>query len=265
MTLTANLGSAKAAETLVDLRRSGKRRDFAPGELAGSISEAYAVAARTVALEGRPVVAWKLGGVTAGMRAAFGAEDVVFGAICEGETGVAGDSGVPVPPFFQSEAEIVLRLARDVATAADLARTDGLFDAWAYALEAPYSPVANLPAAGLASLLSDRCATGALYMTQAFAMADAPAENVPLQIVQDSNVLAQGDIATGLLMPPRDAAIRFLELALAEGLSCTAGQWISTGGVTPCVPLQRDCAVSLRFGGQTVLTVTPDGDSAALR
>lgn len=259
--------TAAAAERLIALRRSQRRQPFAAGELAQTLDEAYNTSARIVADTGGRAAAWKLGGVTPGMRSAFGATDVCYGPILASEMGIAGSGTLPPkPPVFQAEAEIALRMAVDVDGEAALNALQGtqIFDSWTFALEAPYSVVENQPDAGLTALLSDRCAAGALYLAPPRSI-DVEYEDAPLQIVEDGTVRAEGCVSTSMLMSPQEAAWRFLKLAVSHGRKVLRGDWISTGGATACIGLDPTLKVELRHGGQTVLTLepSPQGETAA--
>lgn len=249
-------------EDILALRAARSRRVFASEELPPGADSAYDLAARTVSLAGKPVAAWKLGATTAGTRATFNTQTIYFGALHPDEVWIAGESPAHVPPpVFRAEAEIAFRLALDIAPdeAAHLAKTvspEELFDAWAPALEAPYSCVMNIPAAGLTALLSDRCAAGALFLGPRRDNVLDPAINNVIAILIDSAEVAAAAAPEALLMPPIKAALGFLVEAGRHGAAPTRGQWISTGGITPCIDLPVDGhAISLAFGGKTVFTL----------
>jgi 2-keto-4-pentenoate hydratase len=242
---------------LIHLRRHGQRRRVSAGELPASIVAAYDLAAATLGLLGVPVAAWKLGATTAGTRRAFATDEIYFGGLLADEVWSAGASGLPpAPPLFRGEAEIAIRLAVDIAvedSAAALAcGGEALFDAWTPALEAPYSCVENIPEAGLRGLLLDRCSAGGLYLGTPRPDIHAADIGQTIQILVDGVSLGCGSAGTALLMPPLEAALGFLAVAAAQGVSVRRGQWISTGGITPCVPLPFDRPIRLEFGGQTV-------------
>ena len=237
------------AADLIALRAARARRPFAPGELPGDAGAAYRVAA--VTLDGRAVAAWKLGATTAGTRATFATETIYFGALVAGEVWHVGDPALVPPPVLRGEAEIAVRLGRDVAAGEDVSAVAdaALFDAWAPALECPYSAIENIPEAGLTALLADRCAAGALFVGAVRDGIDAAAMDGELAIVVDGAVAAAARPGAALLMPPLAAARGFLVEAARQGVALGAGQWISTGGVTACIALPPDRPVALRFAG----------------
>lgn len=249
-------------EDLIALRAACARRVFGDDELPTNGDDAYRVAARAVELAGKPIAAWKLGATTAGTRATFNTETIYFGALHPDEVWVAGQCQAHVPPpVFRAEAEIAFRLARDIAPdeAADLASNaapEALFDAWTPALEAPYSCIVNIPEAGLAGLLADRCAAGALFLGAPRGNVLDPAILGEIAILIAGEVAAAASAPTALLMSPIEAARGFLVEAGRQGASLTCGQWISTGGITPCIDLPGDGrTIGLTFAGELVFTL----------
>jgi 2-keto-4-pentenoate hydratase len=246
------------AMELIRMRRDGVRRRFEKREVAPTVHVAYENAATGVGLTGRPIAGWKLGATTAATRAAFSTDEIYFGPILDCEIWFRGASGaLPNPVQFRGEAEIAFRLASDFEPSAkELAKEDPstLFDAWAPALESPSSVVENLPEAGLTALLMDRCAAGGLFLGVARHDLYDPAIGGTLEILLDENVVAAGR-AANLILPPLEAARKAVDLIREQGFSLRRGQWISTGGVTPCVELRRERTVSLRLGGEEALAV----------
>lgn len=247
---------------LIALRAARARRVFAPTELPVDTTAAYAVADQTAALAGRRIAAWKLGATTAGTRTTFSTDTIYFGALHADEVWMAGESGAHMPPpVFRAEAEIAVRLAMDIATheAAHSAAhkpTAELFDAWAPALEAPYSCIVNIPEAGLVALLADRCAAGCLFLGTPRGDVRASAIDSEIAILIGGTVAASATAPKALLMSPIEAARGFIAEAGRQGVALARGQWISTGGITPCIDLPVDgTAIGLTFGGDEVFTL----------
>jgi len=259
-------------EDLIALRAGRARRVFDAAELPADVGAAYALAGQTVAQAGRPVAAWKLGATTAGTRATFKTDTIYFGALFAEELWVAGTSPALVPPpVFRAEAEIAFRLALDIAPEeaehrAAHAPSDVLFDVWTPALEAPYSCIVNIPEAGLAALLSDRCAAGALFLGPPRTDVRDAAIDSEITILIGGAVAASATAPKALLMSPIEAARGFIAEAGRQGVVLARGQWISTGGITPCIDLPSDgTPVGLEFGGAQVFTLDllPCPDAAA--
>ena len=245
---------------LIVLRAAGQSRSFAASELPSSLAAAYDVAAATLGLLGSEPAGWKLGATTPATRRIFAADEVYFGALLADEI---WDSTLatepPVPPVLRGEAEIALRLAADIrydqSEAALKSSTTELFDAWAPAIEAPYSCVRDVAELGLRALLMDRCAAGALYLGEPRSNVDDPAMEQAIEIVVDGVGVAQGTAHASLLMTPREAARRFLRVAAEQGVSVRRGQWISTGGITACVMLPLGEPIQLTLGGKQIFTL----------
>lgn len=247
-------------EELIALRRDGRRRTAATQDLPSNIAAAYGVAAATLICMARPVGAWKLGATTAGTRKTFSTDTIYFGGLLEDEMWCVADGAAPPAPLIlRGEAEIAFRLARDIAADASATALFGepakLFDAWAPVIEAPYSCIENIPDAGLGALLADRCAAGALYMGALRTNIADAAIGATIEICIDGRSAASGDAKTSLLMPPVEAAMGFLAIAAQYGVSVKRGQWISTGGITPCIDLPFDQPIGLRFGGKDIFTI----------
>lgn len=251
------------------LRQARRARTFVLDELPVDVSAAYAVAATTLARTQRPASAWKLGATTAGTRVNFSTETIYFGGLMKHEVWYAGESPPHVvPPVWQAEAEIAFRLARDIpaseaAGGAIGCSDDTLFDAWTPALEAPYSCIENVADAGLRALLSDRCASGALFLGPPREDVASAAIDSEIAILIGGQVAASGSAAAALLMSPIIAARGFLEQAGRHGFALTRGQWVSTGGITPCIRLPADgTAIGLAVEGSEVFTlalaITPE-------
>jgi 2-keto-4-pentenoate hydratase len=160
---------------------------------------------------------------------------------------------------LRGEAEIALRLAVDIrfdeSEAALESSAAELFDAWAPAIEAPYSVVREIAELGLRALLMDRCAAGALYLGEPRSNVEDPAMEQAIEIIVDGVGVAQGTAPASLLMTPLEAARRFLRVAAEQGVSVRRGQWISTGGVTACVMLPLGKPIQLALGGKQIFTL----------
>lgn len=179
---------------------------------------------------------WKLGGTNRASRQAFGVEHLYYGAIRKDEILQNARYG---PGFhlceLQGEVELALRIAGDGET----------FDAWAVALEMPAAGITGLPQAGVAALVSDRCAAGALLL--------GPTQTGPLpegasQVAQriDGQKCAETSVSS-LCAAPQEIFHDFITLARKHGAPIAPGHWVATGGITPCL--------SYDIGQQVVVTL----------
>lgn len=247
-------------EELIVLRAGGQSRSFAESELPPSAAAAYDLAAATLGVLGSEPAGWKLGATTAATRRIFATDEVYFGALLPDEIWYSTLSGEPpVPPVLRGEAEIALRLAVDIrydqSAAALKSSPTELFDAWAPAIEAPYSCVRGIEELGLRALLMDRCAAGALYLGEPRPNVEDPAMEEAIEIVVDGVPVARGAANASLLMTPRAAARRFLRVAAEHAVSVRRGQWISTGGITACVMLPLGKPIHLTLGSKRIFTL----------
>lgn len=249
-------------QDLLALRASRARRVFADDELPTDADAAYALAGQTVAQAGQAVAAWKLGATTAGTRATFTTDTIYFGGLYADEVWMAGASpALMPPPVFRAEAEIAFRIALDIvpdeaAHRAAHAPSEMLFDAWTPALEAPYSCIVNIPDAGLEALLSDRCAAGALFLGRPRSDVRDAALDSEIAILIGGEIAAAATALKALLMSPIEAARGFIAEAGRQGVALARGQWISTGGITPCIDLPSDgTPIGLAFGETEVFTL----------
>lgn len=235
-----------------------------PDAVPADLNEAYGLVRDEVG-EGRGFgAAWKLGGTTPTTRRIFRVEALYFGPLNESEI-LVEPTRAPGRPLaeIKGEAEIALRIAPSAAErlrsgpdAVRAAPLSDLFDTWCVALEMPASPIANLVDAGVAALVADRCAAGALLLGPVHAYgATTDWTGARLRIEQDGAVIAEG--GSDSLVDPADICARdFLVEALRHGFRPAPGQWISTGGLTPCVGFRRDAEVVVTFDDRPVVRFT---------
>jgi 2-keto-4-pentenoate hydratase len=245
------------AATAPYLRRDrsplGARR-LAPGELPVSLDAAYAGMAALTAAEPGRWGGWKLGGSNHASRAAFGVDRLYYGAI---DCTEILDRPVRAPGFplaeLKGEVEIALRIAPGGVG----------YDAWCIALEMPSSPLLGLPGIGVAALVADRCAAGALLL--------GPVREGPLpdlsaaRFAQEIDGTLQGESGIdALVAPPADLLADFRALAADHGAPVAAGHWVATGGITPCLPYRPGARVRIFHDGAAVIdTVIDTGPAEA--
>lgn len=219
-----------------------------PAQVPQTLDAAYsAVNAQVLAEPGR-WRGWKLGGTNHGSRRAFNVSALYYGAIEQGEL-FHQPTRAPGYPMIEvkGEVEIALRLAADGQG----------YDAWCVALEMPSSAITNLPAAGVAALVADRCAAGALLLG---AIHDGPLPELGaarLELAQDDLALDGAGLAA-LTDTPETILADFLALAHQHGLSPAPGDWVATGGITACCGLRPGARVSVRLDGRTELDFVLD-------
>lgn len=197
---------------------------LSPERLPADLDETYRAMAQMTAEEPARWGAWKLGGTNAGSRAAFKVDRLYYGAIAADEI---LDQPVAAPGVglaeLKGEAEIALRIAADGQG----------WDAWAVALEMPASPIEDLVRLGVRALVADRCAAGALILGPV-QQGPLPDSRSYLTQTVGGHEQARGRI-NDLTAPPAELFDEFLALARGHGAPLAPGQWVATGGVTPCI------------------------------
>jgi 2-keto-4-pentenoate hydratase len=211
------------------------------GQRPPSLEAAYAAQAALQRAEPERWGGWKLGGTNAGSRAAFGVGRPYYGALDRAEI-LENPTHAPGFPLaeLKGEAEIALRLAPGL---------DGA-DAWCVALEMPSSPLEGLPEIGVAALVADRCAAGALVLGPV-REGPPPSDGRIAQEI-DGQRLSEGRIAD-LSASPAELLADFLTLARSHGQPLAAGQWVATGGVTACLPYAPGSRVRVLLDGEPAL------------
>ncbi|UTY46689.1 hypothetical protein [Sinorhizobium fredii] len=219
-----------------------------------NLSEAYGGIREVVSADPSFGTAWKLGGTTATTQRIFNVDKLYFGALHKCEVAVLPARAPTFPTFeLKGEAEIAIRIAPSAMnllegeTAIRSALPSALFDSWCVALELPSSPIGNLVECGLLALVADRCAAGFLALGRAREIDDAiDWTSSKIRIEQNGEVIASGG-ADALVWTPDECGRAFLLEALAQGFKPKPGQWISTGGATPCVPYNRGAEISVFY------------------
>lgn len=230
-------------------------------QVPADLDEAYRLLFDAVRGDEHFGAAWKLGGTTAVTRRIFKVEKLYFGPLHASEILVSP----PVAPGrrlheVKGEAEIALRIAPTAAAviaageaAIAAAPAGALFDAWSVALELPSSPITNLVDAGVNALVADRCASGSLVLGPATAYDGSHDwSGGKLRTEQDGVTIAEGGLEA-LVAAPDVCGRDFLIEAVRHGFTPKPGQWISTGGITPCVGLTPGAAVVVFHDDEPVI------------
>ncbi len=201
--------------------------DLSEDQLWPDLTKAYAGVKALTEASPHNIAAWKLGGTTPLTQDIFKVSDLYFGPIYSHETFCSGMT-VSLP---LTECKVELEIAVRHGSSGP--------DAWAVCAEMPSSGIRDLPGKGVTALVADRCAAGALIIgpTQPInSIDDAPKTGVNL--ISDGQVITSGG-TDGLTDTPLSIAHRFCDIAHREGFAPKAGQWIATGGMSPCVQVVR--------------------------
>jgi len=235
-----------------------------------TIDDAYRFLRKQIGDDPDYGAAWKLGGTTEVTRRIFDVEKLYFGPLHKSEVFTAS-CVAPGRSLFElkGEAEIALRIAPQAGdilaqgkVQIDNAKNTELFDAWCVALELPSSPIENLVEAGVNALVADRCASGALVLGSAHLFETSTDWlGAILRTEQNGEVIAEGR-SDALVTTPDICARDFLVEALERGFSPKPGQWISTGGLTPCIAFENGATIGVFYNESQAFSFTA-GDKAA--
>ncbi|MEM6603041.1 MAG: hypothetical protein AAF621_03235 [Pseudomonadota bacterium] len=201
---------------------------------------------------------WKLGGTTFLTQKIFNVSTPYFGPLHPKEVFIGCNDNISMNLIeYKAEAEIALKLSDNItisSEAIDNYTDTELFDQAALCLEMPSSPIHDIPKKGVATLVSDRCAAGALVIAPPISYKRYLAEPFIDQIFirQDKQIISKGSI-DNLVMKPELCVRSFLKIALENNITPKAGSWIATGGLTECIPLDLDKKVQLYYNNQCYL------------
>ena len=235
----------------IDNRNQRKYEQKLPNEfLPESVQEGYAIQKLLISSM-KDVVAWKLGGGTKSTREIFNTSDIYYGPIFKGHLFRSG-SNIPLEILGspKGEAEISFRLSEDISDITKYKEDPWkLVDAIAPSIELPASVVEDVPKYGLPVLLADGCAYGALVIGDHLDINDRIKNKInTLELSFSSEEKLIKGNASNILTTPIGAIYDFIKLAIENGENIRAGQWVATGGCTPCVKLPINHLIKADFG-----------------
>lgn len=245
--------SAAITKVILELRKEKKQIPYAELNQDISLVEAYRLVKLFLDGNDQKIAAWKLGGTNKKTQDIFKVSEAYYGPIFTSEVstvqGIQGE--LPDLSLLKAEAELALRLT---SFGADKRNHDSnesglIFDQWAVAIEFPYSVFSDLPSAGVAALVIDRCAAGALMLGPS--QHGLPPKEFCVTIDVNGKQKSSGD-QDAMLLHPIDAALEFRKLAFKHGFELSSGQWISAGGLTSCLQIKSDDVVTLKYDNQLI-------------
>jgi 2-keto-4-pentenoate hydratase len=245
---------ATIAGRFLAARRAAGGLDGYPGDLPGTLDEAYAVQDEAIAAWDTPVIGWKVGRINPPLSARYGA-DRLTGPIFESQPASAGDGSPECPVFAEGfaagEAEFLLRIGRPPPEGKDRFTLDeaaGLIEAVHVGIEIASSPLGAINRLGPVAVISDFGNNNGLVVGAA--IPDWRSSGFEQWDVTTS--LDGVEAGTGRAAAFPDGAIgaaRFLfELMARRGIALRPGQWISSGAVTGVHDARPGQSVEARFG-----------------
>lgn len=227
--------------------------DALPGP--DDLGEAYRLAFDS--LDDAQPAAFKLGGTNARTRAVFGVERPYFGPLNADEVHESGAILHPeafINPVVEPEIVICFSGGWDARTdRRDPAVLAAGLDWVALGLEVPDTPLPNPAEAGVAALLTDRCAVGGLVMGDRLSpeqLLDLERGQVRMRLSDGRVSEAQDDCVPigGVLSSVAD----FLQVLGECGQVLPAGCPVATGGLAPARPIDQADRVVAELAGQRV-------------
>lgn len=211
-----------------------------------TLREAYDIqqAVRIVSNKGL----WKLGGVNLGTQTIFNTRKVYYGHVSDIRFFAANVLHLNSEVAINGEVEVAVRISSGLVDFLEHDQADQLFDLMCAALECPYSAIVDMPGHGLNTLIADNCAAGLAVLGRPIPFSEAHFQRpkkVSYAIDDQSIELDTDEIIGG----PVEAALDFLRLARDLGEPLQAGQWISTGGCTPCLEIKPTSKVRVSVQG----------------
>lgn len=245
------------AGSFVNARRERRALAQYPGVRPESLTAAYAIQDRSIAIGGQAIGGWKVGRIWAPDDTRLGA-DRLAGPIFEEVIIEADDGSVPSMPVFAegfaaAEAEFMIRLAPKEGTPLPATDADTLdwIDEVRIGIEVASSPYPGINADGPCVTISDHGNNAGLVLGPAIPPGSwDQLRSIEIAAYVDGNEVGR-KTATEMLDGPL-GAVRFLLANLsARGIEAPAGTWVSSGAVTgvhPVVPGQTFMAAFEGFG-----------------
>lgn len=193
------------------------------------------------------VCGWKLGGSNTLTKDLFKVTEPYFGFLRENQIFGAGYRPCGELSLETFEVEICARVptnyCHSIIYSAEEIQT---WDA-SMGLEFPKTQIVDLPEKGVAHLIADNCAAGALFISDTV---------FELQLETSIEVSIDGAKVTDeidLIADASQIVSQFLEIAKKHGFSIKPGQIIATGGMTKLLTLAKGQIISIRKNSELVL------------
>ncbi len=226
------------AEAFVTARRTAAGLPDYPGTPPASLTDAYAIQDRALALTGGKVAGWKVGRINPPLDGQLGTNRLagpIFADSVRDGRGASPAMPVFADGFAAAEAEFLLRIARapdPAKTSYTMDEAADLIDAVHVGIEVASSPFPGINALGPLVTISDFGNNHGLVIGDPIPdWRSLDFLDWPVTLLIDG---AQAGAATAraMLDGPIGAARFLFESTAARGVALEAGQWISSGAVT---------------------------------
>ncbi|ODP37252.1 2-keto-4-pentenoate hydratase [Sphingomonas turrisvirgatae] len=243
------------AAAFVTARRNASGLADYPGTKPASLTDAYDIQDRALALAGGEVVGWKVGKINAPLDGELGANRLAGPIFADSvRDGVDQAPAMPVfaDGFAAAEAEFLLRIGRapdPAKTSYTMEEAADLLDAVHVGIEIASSPFPGINSAGPLVTISDFGNNYGLVVGAAIEnWRDLSFIDWPVTLDIDGERIGAATSRT-MLDGPIGAA-RFLFEALAKrGIALRPGQFISSGAVTGVHEVVVGASVTATFNG----------------
>jgi len=243
--------------------------EIRPVLIPDSLDEAYLVQDELAKLLGWKVGGWKLGGTNRGTRQKFGCCAAYCGPIDSRRIIFSQNADFfewTLPGPIRAEAELSFRLSSKIKSINELTSIEDVLkyvDACASSIEFPYCTLPDLEEAGLVGLVADLCGSGYLVIGRSTAIDGFnPKHPRSVRLRQNDN-LSLGQ-TSNIIGSPVQALFEFFNLAIDHNLNLEPGQWIATGGCTPCVDFLSGSRITVEFSGMEEFEIVVNSDSEKL-
>jgi 2-keto-4-pentenoate hydratase len=192
---------------------------------------------------------WKIGGSSYETQKIFSTQEIYFGPILSMNIHDLHNQEKAV--YFKKnmmEAELAFRLSDNINSQV-ITDPYMLVDRIAPSLELPYSSINNIPKHGLPCLIADCCASGGLILGKSFPINEKTknlSETIEVKIHQNKKLVSSGSVKN-MFKRPIDVIHDFINKARENNFTITPGQWVASGGMTSCKPINTDERVDVNF------------------
>lgn len=213
------------------------------------LNDAYVVQ-RRFADDTSNICGWKLGGTNKLTKDLFKVEELYFGFLREDQ--IFGIGYRPINELILNTFEVEICVKTPINYSHLKIYSEEEIQSWnAYlGLEFPQTRIANLPEKGVAHLIADNCAAGALFVSNTlFKLGRGTSITVRIDGIKVSEKI-------DLITEVSQIVGQFLEINKKHGFIIESGQMIATGGISKLLTLEKNQTISIKKDSKTILEFT---------
>ena len=223
-------------------------QEFLPTDL----DEAYKIQTQLIANSQDSYQHFKLGGTNQKTRDIFKVTKPYFGMIANHNCQQVTNNKQNICLGKQTEnllaeLEIIIRISQNIDIKQNINATNltQYIGSYTFGLELPQNYLDNLELVGVSGLVAENCAAGYLiygefqpYKNNSFNLSDK------FIFYQDDSKIAEG-VYQNLIGGLEKTLLEFIQEAQKHNFTITANSLIATGGLTDCVPIDRNKTIKL--------------------